>query len=221
MAIRPAVLISSTILLLASTATAGAIRGTLWLGALPRAGAVAAPRVQKGISDAVVYLERIPDKVEDKLAHPTTGVWIFRKNVIVPAPRVVQKGLQFSPHVAVIAVGTDVEFANSDRVYHNAFSVSAAKHFDLGKYAPGHRDTVRFRKPGVINLHDDIFPDMLGYLVVTPNHAFARPDSVGRFELPRLPAGSYTIHVWHPVRGELRHKIDVPKRGDVSVDLKL
>ncbi len=221
MALRRGILFPPILMLLAASASAGVIRGTLWLGALPRAGEVAAPRVQKGVADAVVYLERIPDNVEARLAHPMTGVWIFRKSVSLPAPSIVQKGLKFSPRVAVVAAGSRVEFSNTDRVYHNAFSVSAARRFDLGKYAPGHRDTLLFKRPGVINLHDDIFPDMLGYLVVTPNHAFARPDSTGRFELPRLPAGSYTLRVWHPHRGEIRRNILVPKRGDVDVELKL
>jgi hypothetical protein len=118
-----------------------------------------------------------------------------------------------------VPVGTRAEFQNLDHVYHNVFSVSPARRFDLGKYAPGKIDTVDFERAGVVNLHCDIHPDELGYIVVTPNHAVARPDSLGRFRMPKLPPGHYTLRVFHPRRGEFERPVEVPKRGDVSVDL--
>jgi len=198
-------------------AEAGVVAGTLWLPAAARVSRGGALRPQRGVTDAVIYIERIPDKVEKKLASP--GGW-FRRKTTPRAPRIVQKNQSFTPRVLAVAAGSDVEFQNLDRVYHNAFSVSPAKRFDLGKYPPGRADTVRFGKPGVVNLHCDIHPQMVGYVVVTPNHAFSRPDSLGRYQLPKLPPGDYTVRVFHPRLGELTREVTVPKRGDLALDIR-
>ena len=169
---------------------------------------------QRRVKEAVVYVDRIPDKVERKL---TRGHWWKREPKL---PRIVQANRRFTPRVLAVAAGSRVEFANLDRVYHNAFSVSAARRFDLGKYLPGHVDTVAFDRAGVANLHCDIHPDESGFVVVLPNHAFTRPDSLGRFTLPKLPPGTYSVRAWHPRLGELRREVTMLRRGDLTLELK-
>jgi plastocyanin len=239
--------ITLSMLVLASPAGAGVIRGDLWLtrraAELARAARnapspvnserdrrakpvpvsmkppVPAPRAdaprppQRGIDDAVVYIERVPDKVEHKLAPKRSA------HHRPPMPRMVQSNQAYVPRVLVATVGDSVEFENLDRVYHNTFSVSAAKRFDLHKYPPGHRDVVAFERVGVANLHCDIHPDEIGFVVVVPNHVVARPDSTGRFQLPKLPAGDYTLRVWHPRLGEIKRQVTMAKKGDVQVEL--
>lgn len=77
-----------------------------------------------------------------------------------------------------------------------------------------------FDRAGVANLHCDIHPDESGFVVVVPNHAFARPDSLGRFALPKLPKGDYTLHVWHPRLGEITRDVTMPKHGDLKIELR-
>ena len=205
-------------------AQAGVVQGTLWMNrtapaaAKTATGPAAIAKLQRGVGESVIYLEKVPEPVERKLSG-RGGFAFFRREPKPWVPRIVQKDRKFAPRVLAIPAGTQVEFQNLDRVYHNAFSVSTARRFDLGKYPPGRTDTVKFERAGVINLHCDIHPDMMGFIVVTPNHAYARPDSLGRFALPKLPPGPYTVRVWHPRRGEIRRAIDVPKRGDVALDL--
>jgi hypothetical protein len=200
------------------SAGAGTIRGQLWLDPPTQSGAAKSskgrPPVQRGITDAVVYVETVPDPVERRLARRR---WFSRKPRV---PRVIQADHRIVPRVLAVAAGTRVEFENFDRIYHNLFSVSAARRFDLGKYAPGHRDTVAFDRAGVANLHCDIHPDEIAYVVVVANHCYARPDSLGRFRLPKLPAGSYTVHVWHPHQGEVTREVEMPHRGDLALDLR-
>lgn len=169
---------------------------------------------QPGVGDAVIYVEQVPDKVEQKfLPNP-------KKRQKRPAlPRIVQVNQRYVPRVLAATAGDSVVFENLDRVYHNTFSVSLAKRFDLGKYPPGHVDTVRFGHRGVANLHCDIHPDEIGFVVVLPNHVFARPDSLGRFTLPKLPPGEYKVRTWHPRLGELTREVTMPKHGDVALEL--
>src|SRR5205823_5478602 len=41
-----------------------------------------------------------------------------------------QRNETFVPHVLAITIGTIVDFPNSDRIYHNVFSLSKTKRFD-------------------------------------------------------------------------------------------
>ena len=211
---KAALLLTMSLLLPASSVLAGAIRGTL----TPRSGAAAAPKTGRpGITDAVIYIEVLPEAVERKLN--SRGFWIFRRLAPPRVRRVVQMNRKFDPHVLATAVGDRIAFNNLDRVYHSTFSVSPAKRFDLGKRQPGQCDTLTLDQPGVINLHCDIHPDMMAYVVVTPNHAFTFPDDTGRYRLPALPPGTYTVHVFHPRWGEIQHRAEITKHGDALLDL--
>jgi hypothetical protein len=222
-------LITACVALAPASAAAGNIRGTLWVSGKvamhARAVASATPetraatkRAQRGVTDAVVWVETVPDKVERKLAGGSPR-WFWQHEEQPRLPRIVQRGHAFAPRTLAVAAGSQVEFLNLDRVYHNAFSVSSARRFDLGKYPPGRADTVLFEHPGVINLHCDIHPEELGFVVVVPNHVIGRPDSTGAFTLPKLPPGTYALRAWHPRLGELKRSFEVPKRGDVNLEL--
>jgi len=158
--------------------------------------------------DAVVYLDSIPARLEKKLSkHPSDAV-------------ITQRGGAFSPRTLSVPVGTTVTFLNRDRVYHSVFSVSPARRFDLGKYAPGEGRQVALAAPGPIQLFCDIDPNETGFVFVTPNHASARPGSRGEFAFRKLPPGRYTLRVWHPSYGSLTREIEMPRHGDLEVALE-
>lgn len=192
----------------------GVIRGGLFAPGAPEAGAPpgaqGAGRPHAQLADAVIYVEQVPAKVERKLAKKARRI----------KRTVWQERLQFAPRVLPAVVGDTVTFDNRDRVFHNAFSVSPARRFDLGKYPPGTKTKVAFLKPGVVNLHCDIHPKEAGFVVVVPNHVFTRPDSTGRYRLPRLPRGTYTVQAWHPRLGTLTREVEVPKKGNLTLDLR-
>lgn len=191
-------------------AGAGVIRGVVRAATAGSKATAALSRAERArVQEAVVYLEAIPEKVEKKLA---------RNQEVV---RVGQAYGRFIPATTAVAAGTTVEFENQDRVYHNAFSVSSAKRFDLGKYAPRESRKVTFERTGVIKLFCDIDPDETGYVLVTPNRAFVQPDSTGAFEFPKLPAGKYKLRVWHPTRSKIGRDVEMPKKGDVVVELRI
>ena len=58
-----------------------------------------------------------------------------------------QRNLTFTPRILVVQTGTRVDMPNSDRVFHNVFSYSRAKRFDLGRYPRGESKTVTFDIP--------------------------------------------------------------------------
>jgi plastocyanin len=59
-----------------------------------------------------------------------------------------------------IKVGDSVEFKNIDPYFHNVFSLSDVKMFDLGSYPQGKSKTVKFDKPGKVEIECAIHPQM-------------------------------------------------------------
>jgi plastocyanin len=56
-----------------------------------------------------------------------------------PTKQITQREMNFLPSLLPVQVGTRVEFPNEDDTYHNIFSYSPAKRFDLGRYRPDER----------------------------------------------------------------------------------
>jgi plastocyanin len=203
----------------ATDSHAAELRGTLAVPAAPpaahhmnaypgsassMAGHRMAPR--GAVNDAVLWIERVPAAAESALAR-------------VPAvhPQLAQKDQCFVPRVVVVAAGGTVDFPNQDPIYHNVFSVSTTRRFDLGKYPKGHSRSVTFARTGLVNVYCDIHSDMAAFVIVAPNHAFVQPAEDGTFALPDLPAGRYQLHVWHPDFGEFTRDVDLS--GDRTLAL--
>ncbi len=109
-----------------------------------------------------------------------------------------QRNLAFEPHVLVIRVGTQVEFPNSDHVFHNVFSFKDGKRFDLGMYPTGKAKPVVFDKPGLSRLFCNIHPNMAAYVMTVDTPYYALSNDRGVFTLPNVPPGTYTYHAWRP-----------------------
>jgi plastocyanin len=206
-------------LLLTAPAPAGVVRGVLRgpaqevQEATPGAYAGHAaslakptPLVRNALSDAVIWLESIPAGADSAVRRPAL-------------PRLVQKGQAFAPRVLPIASGATVEFPNQDLIYHNVFSVSPTKRFDLGKYPRGHSRRVKFTRAGLVQVYCDIHANMAAFILVLPHGVFTQPDASGAFALPAVPAGPYKLRMWHPDLPEIRRPVDVPASGTVTVEL--
>ncbi len=97
-----------------------------------------------------------------------------------------QRNEAFFPYVLAVQAGTSVAFPNDDRTYHNVFSFSKAKRFDLGRYPRGQSKSVRFDRPGVVRVFCDIHSHMSAFILVFA-HPYLRdhrrrgplPDSLG------------------------------------------
>lgn len=115
----------------------------------------------------------------------------------VPAePQVMdQFGLAFSPTLLLARPGQLVEFRNSEDTLHNvrvyhvesrdpAFNVSLGP---FGKYV------YRFERSGFYAVSCDIHPSMAADILIIDTPYAAVADNDGRFTLPDVPSGSYTL----------------------------
>jgi len=115
-----------------------------------------------------------------------------------PGVRVEQKDLMFVPQLLVVQAGTRVEFPNLDDTFHNIFSYSPAKRFDLGRYRMDEKPVpaVMFDTPGVVVLRCEIHEHMRGVILVLATPHFAITDTEGNYRLDGLPAGTYRLKTW-------------------------
>ena len=114
-----------------------------------------------------------------------------------PEAVVTQKDLRFIPSVLPVLVGTIVAFPNEDDVYHNVFSYSSAKPFDLGRYRQGETPAkVTFDKTGVIKIFCEIHEHMRCTILVLDTPLFTTSDTAGHYQITGLPPGNYTLNAW-------------------------
>jgi plastocyanin len=78
-----------------------------------------------------------------------------------------QKDKQFSESHLKIKVGDTVNFLNFDPFFHNVFSLSDVKTFDLGSYPQGQGRQVTFNSPGIVEVECAIHSQMKLVIEVT------------------------------------------------------
>jgi len=129
-----------------------------------------------------------------------------------------QRNETFVPHVLAITTGTTVDFPNSDKFYHNVFSLSKTKPFDLGRYATGNSRPVRFDRPGIVRVFCDIHSHMSAFILVFSHPFFALTDAEGRYRIENVPPGTYGVIAWNEGTPSDAKAVTVPDRGVVELD---
>jgi plastocyanin len=170
----------------------GALRGTVEVGQVARAAErrpgvadLGAPR-DRDVPDrrrSVVYLESAPRAAFDQV-EPGRATMDQRNETFVP-------------HVLAVTAGTLVDFPNSDRFYHNVFSLSKPARFDLGRYATGRSKSVRFNQPGIVRVFCEIHSHMNAFVLVFAHPFFAMTDADGGYRINNVPPGTYNVVAWN------------------------
>jgi plastocyanin len=138
---------------------------------------------QEEVENVVVYLESAPEAPTP--ARPSR-------------PYVIEQVQErFVPHVLPVLQGSVVEFPNNDPIFHNVFSLSSARTFDLGRYPQTSSKSVRFDRPGVVKVFCHIHSDMSAVVFVLDNPYFTKPAADGSFRIDDVPPGEYTVVAWH------------------------
>ncbi|MGN6719500.1 MAG: carboxypeptidase regulatory-like domain-containing protein [Candidatus Binatia bacterium] len=133
-----------------------------------------------------------------------------------------QKDCDYHPHVLAFPAGSAVEIVNPDGILHNIHSYSKVNTpFNMAQ--PKFKKTmeVKIDKPEIIEVRCDVHGWMEGWLVATANPYFAVTDNSGSFKLTDVPAGTYTVEVWHQKLGKATQKVTVKAKEDAKVNFEM
>ena len=136
-------------------------------------------------------------------------------------PAMTQKDERFLPHVLPVQQGTVVGFPNQDEIFHNVFSLSGPRQFDLPKYPAGASRSVNFPRPGVVNVFCHIHADMSAVVLVLDNPYFTTPGEDGKFSLGDIPPGDYVLVAWHERIKPVRQKVKIVAGQTASVQFNI
>ena len=144
----------------------------------------------------------------------------FPKRNPTAEKQMLQKDLTFVPALLPVQTGTRVAFPNLDDTYHNIFSFSPAKRFDLGRYRPDETPipSVVFDVPGLVTVRCDIHEHMRALILVLATPYFAMTDPDGRFRLSGLPSGRYTLKAWLSSKTTLERPVELTSGSTLRVN---
>ena len=135
--------------------------------------------------------------------------------------RMDQRNETFSPHVLAVTREPSWTSRTTIETYHNVFSLSKAKRFDLGRYGKGKSESERFDRPGVVRVFCDIHSHMSAFVLVFNHPYHTTTDSDGRYRIDNIPPGTYTVTAWHEGDASAtRGSVTIPSAaGLVDLDL--
>jgi plastocyanin len=144
----------------------------------------------------------------------------FPKRNPTAEKQIVQRDLNFVPAILPVQTGTKVAFPNLDDTYHNIFSFSPAKRFDLGRYRGDERPipSVIFDVPGLVTVRCDIHEHMRALILVLDTPHFVLTDAEGRFRLSGLPSGRHKLKAWLSSRATLERSVELAGGSTLSVN---
>jgi len=160
------------------------------------------------LANVVVYLDSVPWS-GDPGAAPHAG-----------RLQIEQRDETFVPHVLPVLRGSTVDFPNHDPLFHNVFSLSSARTFDLGRYPQGESKSVRFDRAGIVQVFCHIHSDMSAVVLVLDNPYFAVPAD-GRYAIRDVPPGEYTLVAWHERIKPISQRVRVTADSVTVVDLNI
>jgi plastocyanin len=165
------------------------------------------------------------DPAEDPLSFERSHVVVYLegKNVLSPpataaSASIEQRDRRFAPDLVAISAGSTVCLPNRDVIFHNVFSLSKAKIFDLGNYGKDQSRSVVFPVPGIVFVNCRLHSNMTATIVVTPNGYCTRASGDGKFTFSGLAPGAYTVVAWHKAAGFFRKTVTVDGNGNTAVE---
>lgn len=143
-----------------------------------------------------------------------------------PAPAtdaiVDQSGCMYRPRVQGILLGQGVQIKNSDQTLHNVHTYKGASTIFNQAQIPGMAPMAKKFADGgqIIKFKCDVHPWMTGYVLVTDSPFFAVSGDDGAFSIPNVPAGKYTVEVWHERYGTQTKEVTVADGAPAELKLE-
>lgn len=194
------------------------------LGALGLAASASVSAFAQGSVTGRVSIAERPGEQTTDLAN--TVIYLVRQGGATPRPALANSSIamnqrSFVPRVRVVTPGSKVDFPNQDPFSHNIFSTTPGTTFDLGLYPSGRSRDATFRRTGEFPVYCNIHPRMTAFVVVAPTPYYTMAGADGRFTIANVPAGTYTMTIWHERAQKVEQALTVTATGAAVPDLAL
>jgi plastocyanin len=130
-----------------------------------------------------------------------------------------QTGCVYMPRVVGAQVGQPILYKNSDPIMHNVHGTpTVAKPWNVSLANKGMTRSIQLDQAEVmVAVRCDVHPWMQSYVGIVDHPYFAVTGADGQFELKQVPAGEYTIGVWHEKFGTREAKATVTPQAVATV----
>ena len=161
-----------------------------------------------GLQNAVVIVENVPRGK----AMPATA-----QNAEID-----QNKCEYSPHVQVMAVNSEIALKNADPILHNVqFFEGDNSLFNIAQPVQGQVNKRKIDKAGTIYVECAVHGWMQANVVVVDNPYYAVTDENGKFSITDLPPGNYRVKVFHEYLGEMTSDVTVASKAAATLDMDL
>lgn len=165
---------------------------------------------------------------EEEVSSKHIVLWLKAQDENISGTKNIDKGMpvldqvdkHFTPRLMMIREGNIVRIRNSDPVYHNVFSLSKTKRFDVGRRSPGDYKDVQFDESGKVDVFCDIHSDMHAVIIVVPSRTVAMKEmeSDGAFRFTNIPKGNYSLHLY--ALGDRTHSVEIQATDKEKITLQ-
>ncbi len=131
-----------------------------------------------------------------------------------------QRGCVYTPRVVGVRVGQTLQIKNSDPLLHNVHGLSGKDNsFNVGQPTAGLMYQWKAKNEEVmLHLKCDIHNWMNAFIGVVTNPYFAVSDTMGTFQIDKVPPGTYTLQAWHERFGTTMKTVTVKAGAATTVD---
>lgn len=151
---------------------------------------------KQNVKNVVVWL--VADKGSDLKGQPAATEF-----------KLDQKKCRYEPHVVAMSKGTELNIYSSDPINHNIHTYSFDNDPINLMFVPGQEHIQEFEETEIVKVECDLHSWMQAWVVVTPNPYFAVTTESGAYEIRNIPAGTYTLKVWHELLGTQSREIEI------------
>jgi plastocyanin len=130
-----------------------------------------------------------------------------------------QKGCIYRPRVLGICVGQALEVVNTDPTFHNVHALPMInQEFNTGQRQNDRYSTVFTTPEVMVRFKCDAHGWMAAWVGVTTHPYFSVSGDGGRFDIPQLPAGTYTLEAWHERLGTQTATVTIAQGQTATAD---
>jgi len=142
------------------------------------------------------------------------------ENALPPSAAIFdQQGCHYSTHVLALRIGQEVKISNSDPFSHNIHPLAKINREWNKMQPPGTPPfSYAYDREEFIPIKCNIHPWMSGYFAVLKTSHYMVTGDDGRFNLPNLPPGRYTVTAWHEMYGTQSKDVTISGSESLSLD---